>query len=379
MSYLILTHDELRLVDPAPLTLVVRDSDGDAYGHARERARTAVSAADLHARRLAREAEAWLALARTSTRMREDTLVRKALGALAFSVQHGARSFAVPTKLVGVARHQRAVEALAAEAAEHPRGGLGLPLEVATGGALLLVSHRGEPLGALQGKHAPWATPVLGAGGRLVLLAVTGQDAAAGGDGRGYLGVNVAVAHVGEALGRLAGAPAAAPLPASTARRRPTPGAFGGDGASGDGASGDGLPAGNGATGDGASGDGLPAGGPPVLVAPAAGRPDPGDVVLWRDGAGVAHASCPAEGDVEWGYEGAGPHALARAVLAAVCGPGAVPLAGAFKRAVVAALPRAGGVLRAADVRAWAAAQGAEEAPGGPPRPGAHTDRPEAS
>ena len=52
--------------------------------------------ADLYARRLAREAEAWLRLVEERTRMRPDALVRKTLDALAFSMRHRARSLAVP-------------------------------------------------------------------------------------------------------------------------------------------------------------------------------------------------------------------------------------------------------------------------------------------
>ena len=77
---------------------------------------TRIPAADVRARRIAREAEHWLAFAAERTRMRPDTLTRKALGSCAFSVRHGTRSLAVPSKLVGTSRHQSVLKGLARNA-----------------------------------------------------------------------------------------------------------------------------------------------------------------------------------------------------------------------------------------------------------------------
>ena len=87
---------------------------------------------------------------------------------------------------------------------------------------------------------------------------------------------------------------------------------------------------------------------------------DADDVVLWRRIEGSAHASVPhlrrhSDG-LDWGRLGAGPSDLAYSVLAALCGrPAAERHAADFASEVVARVPFAGGVLRARDVRAWAA------------------------
>ncbi|PAP78596.1 hypothetical protein BSZ37_00820 [Rubrivirga marina] len=85
--------------------------------------------------------------------------------------------------------------------------------------------------------------------------------------------------------------------------------------------------------------------------------------MLYRRIDGTAHASVPhaprhSPTGIEWGYCGSGPADLARSVLLALTDePTAERLYQAFKADVVARVPRAGGVLRAADVRVWVAAQ----------------------
>ena len=49
---------------------------------------------------------------RTAPHLPPAYVTRKALDAVAFSLRHGLRDLSVPSKLVGVARHQPAVEAL---------------------------------------------------------------------------------------------------------------------------------------------------------------------------------------------------------------------------------------------------------------------------
>ena len=73
---------------------------------------TRIPSSDLHARRIAREAGLWRAFAGDHTRMLPPTLDAKALDACAFSVLHGASSFAVPSKLVGTSRHQPLLRSL---------------------------------------------------------------------------------------------------------------------------------------------------------------------------------------------------------------------------------------------------------------------------
>ncbi|OZC01253.1 hypothetical protein BSZ36_18265 [Rubricoccus marinus] len=92
---------------------------------------------------------------------------------------------------------------------------------------------------------------------------------------------------------------------------------------------------------------------------------DAEDVVLWRTAEGVARASVPhaarhSPTGIEWGYGGSGPADLALSVLLALVGERAAnALYQRFKHEVVARVPETGGVLRAADVRAWVERQAA--------------------
>ena len=89
-------------------------------------------------------------------------VARKALSAVAFSLRHGLRDLAVPTKLVGVKAHQHAVETLTLydELPVHQRPRLAVTL--AADGALAVSAVRSDgslqPVGRLQPKHAAWAT-----------------------------------------------------------------------------------------------------------------------------------------------------------------------------------------------------------------------------
>ena len=291
---------------------------------------THIPAADVHARRIAREAERWLALATEHTRMKPGTLTAKAFGACAFSVQRQASSLAVPSKLTGTSRHQPKLRALSSNPEARWAA---LDLDAVEDG--LRASHDGAPLGLVQSKHLGWVRPLVPFGLTVYLSRVTGD-----GRGRGYrLGCNVAFGHVGEALRRLA------------------------DGARGTG------------------GDGAPTApfvddrSPLRLVVPGEVRPEPigipvrpeyealtgdaEDVVLWRTLEGEAHASVThavrhSPTGIEWGYGGSGPADLALSVLLALTDEQAAnALYHRFKHEVVAAVPEAGGVLRAADVRRW--------------------------
>ncbi|OZC01498.1 hypothetical protein BSZ36_17310 [Rubricoccus marinus] len=86
---------------------------------------------------------------------------------------------------------------------------------------------------------------------------------------------------------------------------------------------------------------------------------DAEDIVLWRTLEGEAHVSVPhvarhSPTGFEWGYGGSGPADLARSILLALLDePTADALYQRFKQDVVTTVPEAGGVLRAADIRAW--------------------------
>ena len=297
---------------------------------------TRIPAAEVRARRVAHEAERWLAFAASRTRMRTRTLTRKALSACAFSVHHRTGSLAVPSKLLGTSRHQGRLRTLAdIQGADALWDVLDLDVQDDRVGVL----HGGRPLGEVQSKHLPWVRPLVPFGLGLRLVRVTGTDRARGGHyGRALrLGCNVAITGVGEALAQMAGERTAS----------------GGDGASA-------VPK-----------SGL------RLVVPGEARPpqdsfevrtlperealsgDPDDVVLWRTREGTAHASVPhvvrhSPTGIEWGYLGSGPSDLALSVLTALAdGRVAGALYQRFKQEVVARVPEKGGVLRAVEVRAW--------------------------
>ena len=301
---------------------------------------------DAHARTIAEQAGRWITFACERSRMAPRTVTAKALAAVAFSVQHQARSLAVPSKLAGVRGHQRRLWEIV-RSGYRAYETLGVDL-VSTDGITL--TYDGDPVGAVQTKHVPWARPLVPFGLTVHLARVTGSDQ------EGYmLGVNVVFGGVGEALGKILDAL---------------------------GTNGDGLAAGGGRPGG--PGPSVEVSVPLRLVEPGPAHPadtvpvHPGDtipealdVVLYRtvDGhacATLEHVVRHSPTGIEWGYAGSGPADLALSVLARVAGMDeAEAHYQHFKAEVVARLPYAGGVVRAEDVRRWLIRQEA------PPRPAA--------
>lgn len=248
-------------------------------------------------------------------------VVRKALDAVAFSLRHGLRDFAVPSKLVGVAAHQHAVEALALydqlPIADRPRLIASHGLQV-----YALRSDRSlQPVGRIQPKHAAWLAPLLGHGVAVHLHAVTGLDRRA----RGLpvtLGVNVRVSGLAYALDSLALAHRRRDEPAhlTLVAEPPTSYRAGGGG----------------------------------------GRP-PQVVRLWRDPDGRALMTClhvvrHSPTGPEWGYAGSGPADCARSVLLALTDEATADAHyQTFKADVIARVPDDGAVLHRADVLDWLA------------------------
>jgi len=175
-------------------TPIVREQSSRTSTEGRTSTGSLIPGADLHARRIAREAGRWLAFARERSRMSDATLVAKALDATAFSAGHGTHSLALPSKLGGTSRHQRALWGIVRE-----RRSPWCPLDLHDEGGLLIVSMPGsDVLGEVQRKHAPWLRPLVPFGARVYLARVTGHER------EGYrLGLNVAFGHVGAALDRL--------------------------------------------------------------------------------------------------------------------------------------------------------------------------------
>ena len=249
---------------------------------------------------------------RTAPHLPPAYVTKKALDAVAFSLRHGLRRLAVPTKLAGVAAHQSAVGALARynrlPFGHRPRLVVSRTRLAPDGPERLAVlapqSDRTlARLGHVQPKHAPWLAPLLGSGegsaetdrpASVHLIEVTGL----GRRERGLpvtLGVNV---RIGPAV------------PDATQREPRTT--------------------------------------PAVLA-----------VRLWRDADGTARMSCPhvvrhSPSGPEWGYRGSGPADCARSVLLALVDEATADAHyQAFKDEVIAALPEAGVVLQRTAVLAW--------------------------
>lgn len=136
-------------------------------------------------------------VATAAPRLARAYATRKALGALAFSFEHGLRDLAVPSKLVGVAAYQSTIAALARACgrASGPR------LIVADDLVAFLAGPDGtlQPLGRIQPHHADWLGPLLAHGAAVHVHAVTGLARHV----RGLpvtLGVNVRVSAIGHAL-----------------------------------------------------------------------------------------------------------------------------------------------------------------------------------
>lgn len=318
-------------------TLTVSTGDVPVVHDEATRAGARIPSADLHARRIAREAERWIRFATERTTMRPDTVLRKGLDACAFSVQHRASSsLALPSKMAGVREHQRVLWGMVQD---HVPQWTELAIGDGHAGGLV-VSYEMEPIGEVQPKHVPWLRPLVPFGARIYLSKITGHER------EGYwLGCNVVFGHVGAALDALTHA-------------------LDGNGADGihAGDHGPGAPPDLSVPGAFGEGDGACVS---VLPEDSALRGDPADVVLWRDAGGVAHASVPhvvrhSPSGLEWGYGGSGPADLARSILLAFTDEDAAGrLYQHFKTEVVARVPEAGGVIPAASVRRWLAQRGA--------------------
>lgn len=323
MYYHLNLHPEPTLVHADAPIAVVRDDGQPSSG-------ATIPPDEAHARHIACEAARWIAFATERTKMLPATVQQKGIAAACYSTLKHASSLAVPTKLAGTRAHQRRLWAMLRERVP---AWTELTLDVRE--SEIVVLYGDEKIGAIQGKHYGWVRPLASTGARLYLSKITGSERS------GYtLGVNVVVGHVGHSLDRL--------------RDLLGEAGYGGDGAAGDRA---------------AEHLRLVSSAPPVAKphpdTPA--KPDPDDVVLTRalDGTARAmrrgrplpHVRRHSEG-FEWHSLGAGASDLAYSVLAALFDEEVARRWHlALKEDVVAAVPYAGGLLRASDLRAWLAAQ----------------------
>ena len=265
------------------------------------------------------QAARWTDHVLAATTLPPEYVTRKALDAVAFSLRHGLRDLSVPSKLVGVAAHQHAVEALALydqlPVEDRPRLVVSHTLDVHA-----LRSDRSlQHVGRVQPKHAAWLAPLLGRGVALHLHRVTGLDRRAQGL-HATLGVNVRIVGIARALDRLA---------ASLAPHHPAP-----------------------LTVVAETSTAYDAGGEePTALA----------VRLWRGADGTARMTCPhvvrhSPTGPEWGYHGSGPADCARSVLLALTDETTADAHYQdFKAEVIARLPKHGAVIQRTVALAWLA------------------------
>jgi hypothetical protein len=99
---------------------------------------------DAYAARLAAQAESWYRFASERSQMPEEVGRRKAFDSLAFSLWHRANSLAVPTKLVGTRRYQKALRSLI-----RSQAGFGLRLKIEERSGQLWALYEGAVLGRI--------------------------------------------------------------------------------------------------------------------------------------------------------------------------------------------------------------------------------------
>jgi len=146
-----------------------------------------------YAQALYAQATAWTSFWLSHSAQPPGDLYTKAFDALAFCFLKKPAGFAVPSKLAGVSRTQKALQTLAQAGPS-----MGLPLEVRiAGNGRLKVFYDDQYLGYIHDKH-DWLRPLLPHGASVYLLQVTGLDAP-----DKTLGLNVAIGFVAQAIMRL--------------------------------------------------------------------------------------------------------------------------------------------------------------------------------
>ena len=133
----------------------------------------------------------WATFVKAHAENKRLAICSKACESLLFSITHHAKSFAVPSKLVGVSDYQEALYSLHRQEAS-----FGLHLDLEMQGGRLAAFHEGAMLGYVQDKH-DWLKLLLPYGVRLYLIRVTGTQ-----DEQHTLGINVAFGAVVGAICR---------------------------------------------------------------------------------------------------------------------------------------------------------------------------------
>lgn len=139
--------------------------------------------------RLVNEAKLWSRFAEEHSNLTKHRLQGIAMDALAFSINHGAKSLAIPSKLVGVMEAQDVLEAIVELGESRVQ-----PLAVEPESGKICVYYGNTRLGWIWAKHG-WLWPLLAAGAKVFMTRVTGTD-----ETWKSLGCNVCIAHVAAAI-----------------------------------------------------------------------------------------------------------------------------------------------------------------------------------
>lgn len=243
---------------------------------------------------ITQEAQKWASFVMQRSGMNSEKVAAKALDAVAFSIDAGAKALAIPSKLVGVKEHQTA---LISVAELHPI--YAHRLEVSEVEGQIVVRFGDAALGRIQDKHLAWVRPLMIHGISLYLLAITGTDSEAK-----LKGVNIAIGHVAGAIARLREVEASRQKSCDLA------------------------------------------------------MPDEDIVlwrdVNGYACANIMHVVRHSPTGIEWGFNGAGPADLARSILLRFVGlEEADRLYQLFKQDVVAQVSKAGGRIEATVIRRW--------------------------
>lgn len=150
---------------------------------------------------VSRQAIQWARHALKSSDLDEAFVWKKAVESIRFTGDVRARSLAIPSKLYGTLMRQKTLATLA-----DLRPVRGHRLGITEESDRLVVSFADVVIGEIQPMHRDWLRPLLKIGATAHLLAVTGTDA----DWK-YLGCNIAIAGLQQALAGPHPSPSASP------------------------------------------------------------------------------------------------------------------------------------------------------------------------
>lgn len=145
--------------------------------------------------RIIAEARLWARFAEEHSNLSRHRIHAIAMDAVGFTINHNARSLAIPSKAVGTMEAQDVLEAIVELGENRVQ-----QLTVEPESGKLCVYYGNTRLGWVWPKHA-WVWPLLAAGARIYMTKVTGTD-----EVWKSLGLNIAIGHVAEAIRLVEGA-----------------------------------------------------------------------------------------------------------------------------------------------------------------------------